>query len=321
MSFSDPLGVRASAQFVMQHAQHVTLDDEALQRLCANFNTHLRVPEWNSHYHWGDGTTRTANYILLLDALNFSFWDEPRWHITYQGERLDGYWALAAALKRAIEDGIDVTDARVMAQLDDAQLAHIFRGEHMLPLFPERVTHARAVGQVLLEKFEGQCARLIAVCEFDAPRIAQTIVANFSSFRDETMYHGRLVKIYKRAQIVAADLFGAFGGQAWGALKNLDALTCFADYKLPQILRRWGILRYSDALAQTIDARVEIRAGREEEIEIRAATIVAVERMKEALHARSIMLHSVQIDWALWAAAQGAPPDGKPYHRTRTIYY
>jgi hypothetical protein len=321
MPITDPLGVRASAQFVMQYAQHVALDDDALQRLCANFSAHLQVPQWNQHYHWGDGTARTANYILLLDALNFSFWDEPRWHITYQGERLDGYWALAAALKRALEEGLDLTDARTMAQLDDAQLAHILRGEHIIPLFSERVAHVREVGQVLLAKFDGQCTRLIEACDFDAARIVQTVVENFSSFRDEVTYRGRLVKIYKRAQIAAADLFGAYGGTAWGALKNLEALTCFADYKLPQILRRWGILRYTNALAQKIDARVEIRAGSDEEIEIRAATIVAVERMKEELHTRGIMHNSVQIDWALWEAAQGTPPDGKPYHRTRTIYY
>ncbi len=318
---SDALGVRESAQFVMREARFVTIDEHVLQLLCARFDAQLRVPEWNVRYHFDDGTARTANYILLLDALNFSFWGEPRWRIEYHGQTLQGYWALAAALKRAIEDGIPLADADYLAQLEYAQLAHILRGENSIPLLSERAKHAREVGQVLNETFGGQFANLIEAADDDAPRVAQLVVANFLSFRDESAYRGRIVKFYKRAQIVAADLYGAFGGEQWGALKNLDALTCFADYKLPQILRHWGVLRYADTLAEMVDQQAEIPAGRDEEIEIRAATIVAVERLRECLHARGVNLNSVQIDWALWDAAQATPPDGKPYHRTRTIYY
>ncbi len=318
---NDPLGVRASARAVMASARAVAIDGGALDRLCADFDAHLRVPEWNSRYHFGDGTPRTANYILLLDALNFSFWDEPRWRVTYHGEQLDGYWALAASLKRAIEEGDDIADARRMASLDAAALAHILRGEHRIPLFDARLAHVHEVGDVLLVKYDGQAARLIERGAFDAPTIVAQVVADFSSFRDEASYHGQRVKLYKRAQIFAADVFGAFGGAGWGALRNVAALTCFADYKLPQILRRFGVLRYAEALARAVDSRTEIPAGSDEEIEIRAATIVAVEQMREALNARGVAVTSVQIDWALWEAAQGAPPDGKPYHRTRTVYY
>lgn len=318
---NDPLGVRASAAFVMSQARFVSIDESALQQLCANFKQNLRVPEWNREFHFGDDTARTANYILLLDALNFSFWGEPRWSIEYRGKRLDGYWSLAASLKRALEEGIDVTDADLLAQLEETDLAHILRDEHMIPMLMERAKNAREVGQVLNEKFDGQFVTLVEHADFDAVQVVQRVVENFLSFRDEAEYRGRLVKFYKRAQIVAADLYGAYGGQRWGALKNLDALTCFADYKLPQILRRWGVLRYAETLAEKVDKRIEIPAGSDEEIEIRAATIVAVEQIREILDERDFCLNSVQIDWALWDAAQGAPPDGKPYHRTRTIYY
>ncbi|MBI5878001.1 MAG: hypothetical protein HZB53_10135 [Chloroflexi bacterium] len=317
----DPLGVRASAQAVMAQARYVSIDEGNLAQTCAAFEARLRVPEWNTHYHFGDGTARTANYILLLDALNFSFWDDPRWRITYHGERLDGYWALAAALKRAIEEGDDITDARRMAAMDETALAHVLRGDHHIPLFAARLAHIHEVGDGLLAKYDGQAARLIERCSFDAATIAAQVVADFPSFRDEAVYHGQTVKIYKRAQIFAADLYGAYHGVGSGALRGMDALTCFADYKLPQILRRFGIMHYTDDLARRVDARVELPPGSDEEIEIRAATIVAVECMREMLAARDLKLSSVEIDWALWDAAQGAPPDGKPYHRTRTIYY
>ena len=37
---------------------------------------------------------------LINDALNFSFWGEPRWRVHFEGQVLDGYWALAACLRR-----------------------------------------------------------------------------------------------------------------------------------------------------------------------------------------------------------------------------
>jgi Potential Queuosine, Q, salvage protein family len=114
----DPLGVRFAAARVTEQAQHVCIDEQALETACANFEHQLRVPAWNHQYHFGDGSERTANYILLLDALNFSFWGEPRWGVDYRGEQLDGYWALVAALKHAIEGGLDLTDARVLADMD-----------------------------------------------------------------------------------------------------------------------------------------------------------------------------------------------------------
>ncbi|MBI3733867.1 MAG: hypothetical protein HY259_10495 [Chloroflexi bacterium] len=315
----DPLGVRASAEFVMSQARTVSLDEQAIERVCANFASELPVPAWNHQYHFGDGTPRTANYILLLDALNFSFWGEPRWDLAYRGERLNGYWALAAGLKRAIEEGRDIADAGFLSRMDSATLGHILRGEGVIPLLEQRAAHAREVGAVLCEKYHGQCARLIEAAGFDAPAVAQAVVENFPSFRDEAVYHGRAVKFYKRAQIVAADLFGAFGGRQWGALSRMDTLTCFADYKLPQILRRFGVLGYADALAARVGARREIPAGSDEEIEIRAATIAAVERIRARLNGRGVAVNSVQIDWALWDAAQGTGDE--PYHRTRTVFY
>jgi hypothetical protein len=57
----------------------------------------------------------------------------------------------------------------------------------------------------------------------------------------------------------------------------------FADYVVPAVLRHWGILEYSSALAASVDGQSEIAAGSEEEVEIRACTITAVEQLRETL--------------------------------------
>src|SRR5262249_30657717 len=102
---------------------------------------------------------------------------------------------------------------------------------------------------------------------------------------------------------------------------DLDRLTAFADYKVPQLLRRQGVLVYAAALAERVDSYTPIPHDSEEELEIRAATIWAVELLRRALDRRGIARPASAIDYRLWAASQAADPEMRPYHRTLTIYY
>ena len=104
-------------------------------------------------------------------------------------------------------------------------------------------------------------------------------------------------------------------------LSNLDKLTAFADYKVPQMLRKFGILEYAPELATKIDSYEEIEAESREEIEIRAVTIWAIEQMKETLMPRFPQITARQLDDHLWSLGQTKSPDDKSYHRAKTIYY
>ena len=66
----------------------------------------------------------------------------------------------------------------------------------------------------------------------------------------------------------------------------------------------------------------EIQAGGEEEVEIRASSIVATERLREALESKfSVKLHSIQLDWWLWEEGEKMRKEHPPHHRTHTIFY
>jgi hypothetical protein len=143
----------------------------------------------------------------------------------------------------------------------------------------------------------------------------------FPSFNDVTTFQGSEVRFYKRAQILIADLSGAFGGQGLGGFDDLETLTAFADYKVPQVLRRFGVIDYDETLTAKIDRRELLAPGSVEEIEIRAATIWGCELIRRALAARGTHLRAFEIDWALWFAGQSLPPDERPYHRTLTVFY
>jgi hypothetical protein len=324
----DRLGVLTGAAHVVREASLVHLDPDAIERLSLRWADepwpeNIAFPEM----HYFDGTERTLNWLLLLDALNFCFWafpNEARWRVEWRGEMLDGYNALAAALSRAMEDGLPLYDAAYIANLDEETLAATLRpapDAAPIPLFTERLANAHEVGRVLLERYDGQFANALEAAGRDAASLALLLARDFLSFADVATWNGQPVPFLKRAQICVADIYTAFGGKGLGALTSLDQLTAFADYKLPQLLRYQGVMVYAPELAAQVDAYQEIAAGSEPEVEIRAATVWAVELLRRALTQHEIARSASEIDYRLWSESQASTPDMRPYHRTRTIYY
>ena len=91
---------------------------------------------------------------------------------------------------------------------------------------------------------------------------------------------------------------------------------------MPQILRALDILQYSSQLSNTIDSLIEVPFGSSEEIELRACTVIAVERIRERLSSRrAVHLLVIEVDWLLWQQGEAKKDVIAPHHRTLTIYY
>ena len=113
----------------------------------------------------------------------------------------------------------------------------------------------------------------------------------------------------------------------------------FADYRVPQILHHLGILVYPPELVSQLREKVPISPGSRQELSIRAASILAVEAVRDKiLQLRSDpvqkgeVVSSVLIDFYLWDLAkrieQGSDiiegittQEILPAHRTRSIWY
>ena len=327
----DALGVLTGTVVVVREGTLVTLDSEAIRRLAERWaGQPWPVADVASDFaamHFNDGSPRTANWMLLVDALNFCFWGEPReprWSVEWRGQLWDGYYALAAALTRAMDEGVPLADAVYLAEMTADQLASALRpapGYPAIPLFDERLANAREVGRVLLERYDGQMIHAIEAADYDAVALALLLARDFPSFADIAAWNDQSVPLFKRAQICVGDLHTAFSGAGYGAIHGIERLTAFADYKLPQMLRREGALVYEPELAELIADYTLIPAGSDAEVEIRAATVWAVELLRRALEERGIRQTASAIDYRIWLESQSAPPDNIPYHRTRTIYY
>jgi len=190
------------------------------------------------------------------------------------------------------------------------------------PEMDKRCALWNEVGQVLTEHFNGSAIALIESAKGSAPDLVQKLVDYFPGFRDfsEELY------FLKRAQICVGD---------WNAalqlnLKDMDKLTTFADYRVPQLLRHYHVLVYSKALADAVDATQELEAGSPQEVAIRAATVAAVEYLVDELKKQQQQddtsrkqWTAVTTDWYLWQVGERMQNAGQlqPHHRVRTIYY
>lgn len=327
----DPLQVLASTRQLVSSARHVGIDAAAITTTAARISAgEAPQLDWRPDLHpAASDPAAMATLVLVLDALNFCFWPlptatQPRWQITWQGETHDGYWALAVALRRALANGYPLADATFLASISENDLRRIVApdpGCAEIPLLHARLQHLHEVGTVLLEQWGGTFLTAIERANGSAVQLLHDVLHTLPSFRDTRVFDGHTLHFYKRAQILIADLIGAFNGDGPGAFHDLHTLTAFADYKVPQVLRRFGILTYSDHLADLLQRRELLPPDSVEEVEIRAATVWAVELLRRALASDGHDHPAWTLDGILWHAGQALPGDAEPYHRTLTVWY
>jgi hypothetical protein len=317
--------VLKSTKKVLERSRFVHVDQEALVCFAERLSQEsMAVPGWDTLHHFFDGSERTVMYFLVLDSVNFCFWapsGRRRWEKKWGSRRLSGYNGLASTLKEAVELGIPVTEADYLAELTEGQLRRILGGTGELQLMGERAQILNEVGRFLLREYGGRAAALVEAAEGSAQGVVRLLADKLTSFGDRATYLDAEVFFYKRAQVFVADLHGAFANRAWGRFNDVDQLTAFSDYKLPQVLRNLGIFQYTPELARKVDHHVLLTAGGLEEVEIRANTIWAVELIRQELEQMGKRLKAFEIDWILWNLGQEAVFQKKPYHRTLTIFY
>lgn len=207
------------------------------------------------------------------------------------------------------------------------------------------------------------------------------VIETFPSFRDQVDHCGvqgslsaqhslksisfakqPTVCLWKRAQILVAETWAAFY-PASSTLPHpifpgtrgpmISKLTMFADYRVPQILHHLQILTYPPSLINLLENKTYLPSGSKEELSLRTASIVAVERVRaeilsimaqetegggevdssgEKARGNDSPVSSVLIDFYLWDLAkkvesgaekiEGIETAGMvPIHRTRSIWY
>lgn len=306
--------VRPTTLRVVEKSRQVRISQRKIKQISKGLES---VPQWPGGFHFkSNHDSQTLDYLIILDSINFCFWNNKaeRWTINYKGQEYNGYFALSLALKRFFEENPDKGSLNYFSEISFEEFKKILKGGGSLFFLKERWQIAREVSQILLEKFKDSVS-FVRSSNHKLSLFVPAVYKDLPYFKDVSVYRGEEVFFLKRAQILASDIIGAFKNKGVGFFEDPGYLTCFADYKVPQILHHLGILQYSPSLEKKIKNKVLIPQGSEEEIEIRANAVWAVEYFKKELN-----LCSFEIDWILWNMSQSFEGMA-PYHLTKTIFY
>lgn len=183
------------------------------------------------------------------------------------------------------------------------------------------------VGTVLIENFDGSFENCVKKADKSAVAFLNLIVESFKCFKDEAIYQNHRISIYKRAQILVGDIWACFKNEGVGYFNDIDEITMFADYRVPQTLLWFGLFEYGPDLLRKLKENQFFLNGDEDEVEIRACSIHAVELLKEyvAKKVNKGSVNSVLIDHFLWDFRRKNAKDilekKLPFHKTFSIYY
>jgi len=281
-SVSLPDEVRAACAWVAGRARSVRIEAEAIEAYAAGLSHPGAADE---PIPFAGGPETAAAFAICMNAINFgSGW----WPTIRKRPGHSGYATMAAGVIDRFDqigpwtiDELQGMSVEAMAEVVGQDAAH--------PLMQQFAVALRDVGDHIRFDHGGNFLGPAEAAD-SIPTLAATFAA-WDSFADLSIYEGREVPFYKRAQLAAADLHRA--GVA--DLPGLDRLTAFADNLVPHVLRVDGILRLDPDLTARIEGGQLLEHGSLEEVELRACAVQAVE-----LLAATIPLTPAEIDSALW---------------------
>ena len=313
--------IRGATAEVARDARFVRLVEDQVGPYAASLAAAgLPAPVYDTDHHARGSVAETAAFLLSLDTVNFGSGYFP--HLRKR-PGMSGYFTVASSLKERWERDGPFTGAELRA-IDAGDCAAIFGQEGHEGPAQELMAHfAEALndlGAWLGGRYDDDPHGPIEDADHSAARLVM-LLAEMPFFRDVSSYQDGEVPLYKRAQLLAADLAIAFDGQGPGEFHDLDRLTIFADNLVPHVLRVDGILAYDADLLARIDRGELIPAGSSEEIEIRAVAVHAVERIVAALRASGVSTTARELDYLFWNRGQSESYKALSRHRTRTVFY
>ncbi len=318
----DPLFsfIRAACAEVARRARFVKIESGELERFASLLSQHRPTPPAldPAHLAFKEEST-TVGFALTLNAINFGSGYFP--YLKKTGE-LSGYRTIATALRQRFEREGPLSAAQ-LGRVSAGDCARLFGQAETGPAGELMSLFARAwneLGAWLMSEYGGAFEGPVKEARGSAERLTR-LLARMPMYQDVAIYQGFRVPFLKRAQITCADLATALRGRGLGRFEDLAQLTIFADNLVPHTLRMLGVLSYDLLLLQRIEGEEELASGSEEEVEIRACALHAVELLSAACARRGYTIAPHKLDLLLWSRGQSPAIKAKPRHRTRCTFY
>jgi hypothetical protein len=314
--------IRSASRVVAERSTNVRIVDDRIPGYAASLPIAETNPQLDPAHHYLGREDSTVAFVITLDSINFGSGWFP--HLRKLPE-LSGYFTIATRLTEYFHTNGPLGAEQLVALSATGCAQMLGQGMLTEPVAELMGLYARALndlGRLLLAHYGGRFTALVETAGGSAEQLVG-LLREMPFFEDVERHESLPVPFYKRAQLTAADLTLALGGEGLGHFSDLSSLTIFADNLVPHVLRLDGVLAYDRGLAERIDREDLIPAGSREEVEIRACALHAVELIVEQLHnAGRSEATAMSVDYLLWNRGQHPQyKRAKPRHRTRTVYY
>jgi hypothetical protein len=319
--------VRKSTEECVTKARHVKIDNIALEQFANNLDPADCISKefTDENFPKRLSEEETFAFIMLFDVMNFCFWCEPKWLVQHDNKQTGGSAGLLLVVTRVIEKNRSLlTPTKAHSSQLVLQLKEEFSSHgNTIPMLDRRLQNVKRLWLIVAEQHK-TFHDIYRRCEGDAEMFIKHITSGpFASLFDDVSDCDRKpVAFYKRAQLVVEHLttlgrIGKFGLQFTGS----DKLTALADYKIPQVLNVNGILEYSTTLMNKIKNQEQLRHGSTAEVEIRSATVQAVERIAAIVTKKNPSITANMVGYACWQKSRLLNGGTTPHHRTYTSAY
>lgn len=305
--------VKSTCYYVMKASKYVNIDFEKIDQFIAKIDCN-NLKNWllyNPYELLELDIETIVNFLLVFEAIDYSFWGSPKWSIETKDGTKDGSDALLYAMLMYVKEN-ESTD---FSNVSFDEFKQILQGNVEIPFLKERYETVVKISKIVNQKMNGSFYQYVKDVTSDE-NLFEIIVTNFESFKDERIYNGHTIYFYKLAQLLTSDIL-----HVREHLEKIDVnyshLKGCADYKIPCVLRALDIINYKDELSSIVDSKKEIDISSMYEVEIRASQIVVINYIKSKL----VNVAAIDINDFLFLYSKKIKEKVKPYHLCRNTNY
>ena len=299
-----------SYKYVCEHSMSVNVNYDKIDKMISQIKG-ASVTHWLDSNPFGLmdlDTESIINFLLAYHTIgDYCFWGDPKWEIQTNPGTLDGSYAIMYLLLNGFRKNSDFL-------LNFDEFKKLLKGNVEIPLIEDRYHNLAVMNEFLSDK--KPFYELVRDLNTDS-KLFEYIVTNLGYFRDESVYDGKIIPFYKRAQLLTSDILHVREKKEQIGVDYSHLIGC-ADYKIPQVMRCYDMLEFSNSLAEKVDNKVEIGEGSKEEVEIRANTLKIIDYIYERTDRKYTRM---DINDYIWLLGQDKSKMIKPYHRTLTNNY
>lgn len=301
-----------SNKYVIENAKFIQINKKEIEKF-ANQIKDVNIQNWlyNSPYKLLDENIETIiTFLLYFEAIDFSFWGNPKWHIETINGVEDGSMALMYAMLRYMREN------KSFNNLTKEKFKKYLQGNIDIPLFEERYQIIKNINKVVNEKMDGNFYNAVFKLTSDE-ELFSFIIDNFEDFKDVRTYQGKIIYFYKLAQLLTSDILHIREKKENVKVDYSHLVGC-SDYKIPQGLRALNLVEYNKELADIVDNKIEIKENSTYEVEIRATVIYVIDEIKKLLNNK---INAIELNDYIWLMSKNKELPKRPYHLTRTTNY